>query len=133
MSDVMERVALKGVAPIVPVRRVARTVGFYTEVLGFDLVDRDRAMTYAYVRRGEAGFILLDLGEPEAVRAAAHYQSAYVWVEGIEGLWTALEPRLSRLPAGRVRPLFAREDGRREFHVRDPDGVLLFFGEPPRR
>lgn len=130
---VLDRGVLTGIAPIVPVRRVARAVDFYVHVLGFALADRNPEMTFAYVTRDGAGLMLLDLGEPEALRATASYQSAYVWTTDVEALWRELEPRLSRLPEDRVMPLFRRPDGRAEFHVRDPDGVLLFFGAPPGR
>lgn len=132
MAEILDRVALTGVAPIVPVRKVARTVGFYTRVLGFRLVERNSAMTYALVSRDDVAIVLLDIGEPKAVQAMAQYQSAYVWVREVAALWEDLAPTLERLPEGRVRPLFVKPDGRREFHLRDPDGFLLFFGEPPQ-
>jgi catechol 2,3-dioxygenase-like lactoylglutathione lyase family enzyme len=129
MEDVLDRVALRGIAPIVPVRRVQRTVDFYTQILGFELVDRNAEMTYAYVRRGETGLMLLDLKDSRAVQATASYLSAYVWVRDVTALWAELAPRLARLPENRVTPLFEKAGGRKEFHVRDPDGFLLFFGE----
>jgi len=131
MQDVVDRVALRGIAPIVPVRRVPRTVEFYTRVLGFELVDHNAEMTYAYVRRGETGLMLLDLGDSRAVQATASYLSAYVWVRDVTALWAELSPCLARLPENRVTPLFEKPGGRKEFHVRDPDGFLLFFGEVP--
>lgn len=131
-SEVLERAGLRGIAPIVPVRRVARSVDFYTAILGFTLRDRNPEMTFAHVVRDGTGLMLLDLGDPQALRATAAFLSAYVWVEGIETLWRDLSPQLDRLPAGRVTPLFDKPDGRREFHVRDPDGFLLFFGSLPR-
>ncbi|MGF1447500.1 MAG: VOC family protein [Pikeienuella sp.] len=120
---------LLGAAPIVPVRRVAKTVAFYTEVLRFDLADRNTDCTYAYLRRGGAGVILLDLGDAQALRAVADYFSAYFWVDGVASYYAEIAPQLQRLGERRVRPLFEKPDGRREFHVRDPDGFLLFFGE----
>ncbi len=33
------------------------------------------------------------------------------------------------LPAGRFRPLFDTAYGQREFHVIDPDALLISFGE----
>ena len=131
MEGVPGRVRLRGVSPIMPVRRVSRSVDFYTGVLDFELADRNRQMTYAYVVRGDAGLMLLDLDEPQALQATARYLSAYIWVENVEGLWDSLEQGLMRLPEGRVTPLFRKPDRRHEFHVRDPDGFLLFFGTWP--
>ncbi|MGF1501258.1 MAG: VOC family protein [Paracoccaceae bacterium] len=128
MQAVLDRVKLRGITPIVPVRSVHRSVGFYTQVLDFALAERNREGTYAYVTRGETGLMLLDLADGKAVKATAEYLSAYVWVDGIVALHEALRPRLASLGAARYRPLFEKPDGRQEFHVRDPDGLLLFFG-----
>ncbi len=123
---------LVGASPIVPVRRVAKSLGFYTEVLGFHLKERNPDLTFAYLARGQAGIILLDLGDAQALRATADYLSAYFWVEGVGAFYREIEGQLLRLGERRVRPLFRKPDGREEFHVRDPDGFLLFFGEAMR-
>ncbi len=128
-AGVVTRTRLRGVAPIVPVRRVDRAVDFYVGVLGFRLADRNAEMTFAHVVRDGAGLLLLDLADAKALRATADYLSAYVWVEDVGALWAELRPRLERLGPNRVQPIFEKPDGRREFHVRDPDGCLLFFGE----
>ncbi|MEM9144692.1 MAG: VOC family protein [Pseudomonadota bacterium] len=120
---------LKGMAPIVPVRRVARTVEFYTQVLGFDLADRNADGTFAYLVREGAGIMLLDLSDARALKATGEFLSAYVWVRGVEAYYESIRPMLDRLPSNRVQPLFQKPDGRAEFHVRDPDGFMLFFGE----
>lgn len=129
IAEVASRVRLTGAVPIVPVRRVARTVDFYTQVLGFTLEDRNAEATFAYLRRDEAGVMLLDLKDPQALKATAAYLSAYFWVSDVEGYYDSIRPMLERLPETRVQPLFQKPDGRAEFHVRDPDGFLLFFGE----
>lgn len=129
MAEILDRTGLRSIAPIVPCRRVTRSVAFYTEVLGFRLADRNAEMTFAHVQRDGTALMLLDLADAKAIQATAQYLSAYVFVDGIARLWAELEPRLAQLPANRVTPLFAKPDGSREFHVRDPDGFLLFFGE----
>ena len=121
-----------GVAPIVPVRRVARSLSFYIGVLGFSVIERDDAGTFAYVAREGVGVMLLDLGDADAPRATSRYLSAYVWVDDPEALFAELSPRLARLPAKRYSGVLTRPDGRREFRVTDPDGFLMFFGEAPR-
>ena len=124
---------LTGACPIVPVRRVDRTVAFYTDVLGFDLLDRNAGGTFAYVGRGGAGVMLLDLHDAKALQATGAFMSAYLWVEDVVAYYDEIRPALSRLPENRVQPLFEKADGRHEFHVRDPDGFLLFFGEARAR
>ena len=114
---------------IVPVRDVAATVDFYVDVLGFErrLVTDDGS--FAIVRRGGAAIHLLACDDPEALRATANNISLYVWVRGLDTLYETLRPALESLPAGRARPPFNQAYGVREFHVKDPDGCLLFFAE----
>ena len=102
---------------------------FYTRTLRFTLRERDEAGTFAYIERDGAGLMLLDLDDYRAVKATHDYLSAYFWVEGIQALYDEVMPRLAQLPDKRFQPLFTKPDGRREFHVTDPDGFLLFFGE----
>ncbi|MEO1600451.1 MAG: VOC family protein [Pseudomonadota bacterium] len=130
-ADVVDATAarLTGVVPIVPVRRVARTIDFYTKVLGFTLADRNIEGTFAYLTRDGAGVMLLDLKDVKALQATSSYLSSYIWVDGVEAYYASIRPMLDRLPEGRLQPLFHKPDGRAEFHVRDPDGFLLFFGE----
>ncbi|GMG81294.1 hypothetical protein LNKW23_05070 [Paralimibaculum aggregatum] len=118
-------------SPIVPVRRVARSCAFYTEVLGFTLRERNPENSYALLSRGAASVILLDLDDARALRATADYFSAYFWVEDVAAYHAEIAPQLAGLGERRVQPLFTKPDGRQEFHVRDPDGFLLFFGEAP--
>ncbi len=115
--------------PIVPVRDVAATVAFYTDVLGFDarLVTDDNS--FAVVGLDGAGIQLLKTDDPQALRATANNISIYMPVHGLDALYEKLRPKLDALPAGRVRPPFEQPYGMREFHVKDPDGCLLFFGE----
>lgn len=115
--------------PIVPVRDVAATVAFYTAVLGFEarLVTNDN--TFAVVGLDGAGIQLLKSDDPQALKATANNISIYLPVTGLDALYEKLRPKLETLPAGRVRPPFDQPYGMREFHVKDPDGCLLFFGE----
>lgn len=122
---------LEAVVPIVPVRRVSKSLEFYTKTLRFTLRERDAAGTFAYIDRDGAGLMLLDLDDYRAVKATHDYLSAYFWVIGIQEFYDEVMPRLQRLPDKRFQPLFTKPDGRREFHVTDPDGFLLFFGERP--
>lgn len=55
--------------------------------------------------------------------------SIYLWVRHVDQLYADLKPKLDTLAEGRVRAPFTQPYGMREFHVKDPDGCLLFFGE----
>lgn len=116
---------LQGIAPIVPVRDLDRSLPFYTDTLGFELRHHAPADAYALVARGEAGIILLGGADDPALDATANNISAYVWTDDLDALWAELAPRLE----GRVRAPFTQPYGMREFHVKDPDGFLLIFGQ----
>ena len=120
---------LEGIAPIVPVRDVAASLPFYRETLGFELRHAAEDGTYALLARGEAGIILIGPADEENLRATGKYISAYIWVADLDALWRELQPRLDAPPEGRVREPFEQPYGMREFHVKDPDGFLLFFGQ----
>ena len=120
---------IENAATIVPVRDVAATVDFYVHVLGFErrFVADDGG--FAIVAQGQAMVQLLATDDSQALRATANNTSIYLWVRGLDALYEQMRPKLESLPEGRLRPPFDQPYGMREFHVKDPDGCLLFFGE----
>lgn len=116
-------------ATMVPVRDVAHSVDFYVLTLGFTCAFQSPDNTVALVHRGPVHMHLQVCGEEEVLAVTRENIAVYIEVEGLDQLWLELAPRLSRLPQGRVRAPFEQDYGMREFHVKDPDGVLLFFGE----
>ncbi|MEM9010459.1 MAG: VOC family protein [Pseudomonadota bacterium] len=120
---------LEGIAPIVPVQDEGVTLAFYRDVLGFEVRVHAPENRYALVARDEAAVALLGGADAAALRATASNISAYIWVADLDALWAELEPALAALPKGRVRAPFVQGYGMREFHVKDPDGFLIFFGE----
>lgn len=119
---------LEGISPIVAVRDLDRTLAFYVDVLGWEI--RTREGDFALVAREGAAVSLLAGDDPAALAATAHHVSAYIRVRDLGTLWGELAPALATLPEGRVRAPFTQAYGMREFHVKDPDGFLIFFGEP---
>lgn len=120
---------LQGAATIVPVRDVALTVAFYVDVLGFEKRELSDDGAYGLVACGEVGVMVLRSGDAAALLATSNNISIYIWVDGVDAFYNALKPKLDALPQGRVRPPFNQPYGMREFHVKDPDGCLLFFGQ----
>ena len=112
---------------IVPVRSIAATMDFYADVLGFER--RLETPDFAIAVHGEAAVHFVATDDPDALKATANNISIYLWVRGVDDLYAALKPKLDPLPEGRVRPPFDQAYGMREFHVKDPDGCLLFFGQ----
>ncbi len=116
---------------IVPVRDVTATMDFYADTLGFErrMISDDKA--FGIVVHGEAAVHFVRADDDASLAATANHISIYLWVQGVDALYEHLKPALEMLPSGRVRAPFDQPYGLREFHVKDPDGCLLFFGENP--
>lgn len=114
---------------IVPVRDVEASVDFYADTLGFErrFVSDDKS--FAIVVHGDAALHFLRTEDDAALKATANNIAVYLWVKGVDDLYAAYKPKLDALDEGRVRAPFTQPYGMREFHVKDPDGCLLFFGE----
>ena len=116
-------------APIVPVRSVTVSLAFYTEGLGFRPVFVAEDKSSAEVEREGAQIMLIACDDDDVLKATATNLSVYFRVSGVDALFAELQPFLSVLPSNRVRAPFDQSYGMREFHVKDPDGFLMFFGE----
>lgn len=122
---------LAGIAPIVPVHNVAASLRFYADRLGFTVVQANADNSAALIERGAVRLMLLRVGQKRALEATREYLSAYIWTPDVDALYAELQPALADLPDYRVRAPFTQPYGVREFHVKDPDGFLLFFAEDP--
>ena len=114
---------------IVPVRDIPRTMDFYADILGFERRFVSEKEDFAIVVHGEAAIHFVACDDEDALKATANNISIYLWVKQVDALFAAYEPRLVGLDPGRVRPPFDQPYGMREFHIKDPDGCLLLFGE----
>jgi len=114
---------------IVPVRDIARTMDFYGDVLGFERRFVSDNGSFAIVVHGDAAIHFVACDDDEALKATANNISIYLWVRHVDLLYAELKAKLDLLEQGRVRVPFTQPYGMREFHVKDPDGCLLFFGE----
>ncbi|MEM9782068.1 MAG: VOC family protein [Pseudomonadota bacterium] len=123
--------ALTAIAPIVPVQNVAVSLRFYVNRLGFETLQRNPNGSAALIARGSVRLMLIRVPHQRALEATREHLSAYIWTTDVEALYRQLAPMLDGLPAHRVRPPFRQPYGTLEFHVKDPDGFLLFFAEDP--
>lgn len=134
--------------PIVPellVADFARSLRFYTELLGFALAFERDEPRFAYLDYGGAQLMLEELHEDAWVTGelrAPLGRGINLQIEVAQ-----VQPIVDRLHAASV-PLFRdlreswydvgeSQEGQREFLVQDPDGYLLRFcevlGERPKR
>ncbi len=125
--------------PELTVLDLAKSLPFYTDLLGFEVVFSRPEPRFAYLQLGEAQLMLDQYAEGrgwETGRLEPPLGRGINLQIEVE----ALEPIITRL-AGVSYPLFAsleeknwyRQDdtlyGNREFLVQDPDGYLLRFSE----
>jgi lactoylglutathione lyase len=120
-------IVFKGVYPIgdtdtnaLPVKEIGPAVGYYTQVLGFSLVTKDRES--AVLKRDDAQIGLAVNGQnPEQA-------SCYFAVSGVDALRTELDAK--GIQPGDVQAQEHEGQQYRVFFAKEPYGVCFCFGEP---
>jgi 4a-hydroxytetrahydrobiopterin dehydratase len=114
--------------PLVPMLRVEDadgSVGFYTEMLGFELVEQRNAegrLVWAHLRHGYAELMLSE--RPGEVRTSpGEGPILYLYPEDVEALHAALRDK-----GVTIGDLRRTEHDMTEFELVDPDGYELWFG-----
>lgn len=106
-------------APLLLVPDVSATADFYRKILGFKSDPGAEAPDYSVVWRDNAA-VHLARGEqaPTGVRL-------FFWVKDVNGLYAELIGRGAAIAV----PIGTRPYRVRDFSVRDPNGVLVVFGQ----
>ena len=112
------------VTPRLPVADLARTIGFYTEVLGFQAGPPwpADAPTFVLLQQDDMSLQFYTAEQP-GTEPTGH-ATIYFDVSDVRAMHRALSGRLAVEWGPKVYWY-----GRREFAVRDPDGYLLIFSE----
>ena len=114
------------ITPFIHVPDLEEGIGFFRELLGFELIVR--MSDYAYLHRETVGIRMLanrgSDGAPPGNRRFAYY----VDVHDVDALHRELKPKLEGLPAGDVHGPADKEYGQRELAIVAPDGNLIVFG-----
>jgi len=101
-----------------------QTVGFYESVLGF--TPTRKSPEYSIVERDGQTIHFMRAASEEVLRSVRGHTEIYIEVSDIAPLWE----HVSRFkPDYRIRDLFDRDYGMREFHIGDPNGCLVFVGQ----
>lgn len=123
---------IQRLAPLLNVEDVPRSIAFYREHLGFQVVSEWESGGRVRWASLEAHGIVLMLNEPDEIcsgerRARGTYGDAvfYFTVDDVNALHRRLKHK--QIPVGSLRD---EHYGMREFYVRDPDGYELGFGTP---
>jgi catechol 2,3-dioxygenase-like lactoylglutathione lyase family enzyme len=111
-------------APILSATDIVETIAFYEGVLGFQTVRNESG--YAILGRDSALIHFRYPAQP-LPEGAKEIREIYIQVTGIDSLWERARPFKDRY---KMRDLFEQPYGMTEFHVIDPNGILIFVGEP---
>jgi catechol 2,3-dioxygenase-like lactoylglutathione lyase family enzyme len=101
------------------------TLEFYRSVLGF--APTLKTAGYAIVGRDGQTIHFQKADSEEVLRCVRGHTEIYLEISGIAALWEHVR---SFKGCYRIRDLFARDYGMTEFHIEDPNGCLVFVGEP---
>jgi predicted enzyme related to lactoylglutathione lyase len=115
----------KKISPMLAVADMEETLGFYQEVLGFTA--RMKSPEYAIVERDGQTIHFMKAASEQVMECVRGHTEIYIEVSGVRSLWEHVKTFKERY---RIRDLFDREYGMTEFHIGDPNGCLVFVGEP---
>jgi predicted enzyme related to lactoylglutathione lyase len=115
----------KKISPMLAVADMEETLGFYKEVLGFSA--RMKSPEYAIVERDGQTIHFMKAASEHVMECVRGHTEIYIEVSDVRSLWEHVKTFKERY---RIRDLFDREYGMTEFHIGDPNGCLVFVGEP---
>lgn len=112
------------ISPMLAVADVEATLQFYQAILGFSVVMQ--SPEYSIVQRDGLTIHFQRAADEEVLRSMREHSEFYLEVRGIRALWETVKAHKDRYM---IRDLFERKYGMTEFHIVDPNGVLIFVGE----
>jgi|HubBroStandDraft_5_1064220.scaffolds.fasta_scaffold483840_1 uncharacterized glyoxalase superfamily protein PhnB len=120
------------VAPVLVVRDVSASIGWWQDLIGFRVLDTFKdPPVMAFVERRGVQFMLQGNGGaiPGPNRAfMPGIWDAHVWVDDADALHAEIKAR-----GAQVTDVHDTFYGNREFEATDPDGYIIAFGSPTMR
>jgi catechol 2,3-dioxygenase-like lactoylglutathione lyase family enzyme len=113
------------VSPMLAVADMQQTLAFYRDVLGFTVTME--SPEYSIMERNRQTIHFMKAASEEVLRCVRGHTEIYIEVSGIVSLWEQVKLLKA---THRIRDLFYRSYGMTEFHIEDPNGCLVFVGEP---
>ena len=107
------------------VANMEETILFYRNVLGF--TPTMQSPEYSIVERDAQTIHFQKAASEEVMNCVRGHTEIYIEVSDIRSLWEHVKPFKTKY---KIRDLFDREYGMTEFHIADPNGCLVFVGEP---
>lgn len=116
---------VKRISPMLATDNMEQTLSFYETVLGF--TPSLKTSDYSIIERDGQTVHFQKAASQEVMKAMREHTEIYIEVSGIHDLWEHVKTFKNHY---RIRDLFEREYGMTEFHIADPNGCLVFVGEP---
>jgi predicted enzyme related to lactoylglutathione lyase len=117
--------AAKKISPMLAAADMEETLAFYHDVLGFTAMRK--SPEYSIVERDGQTIHFMKAASEEVMRCVRGHTEIYIEVSNIASLWEHVKTFKDR---HKIRDLFDRDYGMTEFHIGDPNGCLVFVGEP---
>ncbi len=116
---------VKKISPMLAVADMEETLTFYCDLLGFAV--KMRSGEYSIVERDGQTVHFMKAASEQVLECVRGHTEIYVEVSNIDSMWGHVKTFKDRY---RIRELFERDYGMTEFHIEDPNGCLVFVGEP---
>jgi catechol 2,3-dioxygenase-like lactoylglutathione lyase family enzyme len=113
------------ISPMLAVADMEETLAFYRDILGF--TTKMKSTDYSIVERDGQTIHFMKAASEEVMRCVRGHTEIYIEVANIASLWEHAKTFKDR---HHIRDLFDRDYGMTEFHIDDPNGCLVFVGEP---
>jgi predicted enzyme related to lactoylglutathione lyase len=118
----------KRISPMLATNDMKTTILFYDKVLGFK--PRLESPNYLVLERDGQTIHFQNAASEEVMQSMRRHTEFYFEVSGIQALWEHVKNFKGEY---KIRDLFDRDYGMTEFHIVDPNGILVFVGEPIAR
>ena len=125
MQTTMIGYTARKISPMLAAADMEQTLAFYHDVLGFEVARK--SPEYSIVERDGQTIHFMKAASEEVMRCVRGHTEIYIEVSNIASLWEHVKTFKQRY---KIRDLFDRDYGMTEFHIEDPNGCLVFVGEP---
>ncbi len=119
---------MNSLKPILYTERLEETIGFYTDVLGFECTDYERSRKSAKLRLGNIEILISHPGSRMLFYRPFFTGSFYFDTDRVNTLWEQLQSK-----AKVVYPIENYDYGMREFGIEDNNGYTFLFGQQTRK
>lgn len=111
--------------PVIWTENLEETIGFYTHILGFVLMDANIETQWAFLEKDQVKIMLSKPNAHEKLGKIGFSGSFYFNVNSVNDLWEDLKT-ITKI----CYEIETFEWGMREFAIYDNNGYILQFGEP---